>query len=354
MFIALALAVVLQQAPASEPFDAEARIQEAIAVVRPVAYRTADADWTAIEADMRARSAGARDTVDMLPAYAALLHGLGDNHSFIQPTEDASQGWQARYGERRMLPDVPPRARPTSTFMGRRGVTHRAAPVNASRSVEVVVVPAVMGVGDAAKAYASDLFSALADAQPMTCGYILDLRGNTGGNIWPMLTGLSPLTGDGPAGSAVDAAGIIETYADIREGSAVITVEEGRGHVLMSVEGWRATPGLAEAPVALLIDDGVFSSGEGVAVAFKGRPDTRFFGERTGGLASANNGYRLSDGTNLVVTVAMMMDRDGATYPHGIDPEEAVPAGEGDPADPEDAVVEAARDWLARRPACGA
>jgi carboxyl-terminal processing protease len=355
MFAAVFLAaVVLQQAPAPRSFDAEARIQEAIAVVRPVAYRGAEVDWAAIEADMRARSAGAKDTVDMLPAYAALVHGLGDGHSFIQPSQEAGQGWLARHGERRMLPDIPRRPRPTSTFVGRRGVTHRTVPVNAGRNAEAVVVPAVMGADQAAKTYASDLFRALADAAPKTCAFILDLRGNTGGNIWPMLTGLSPLTGDGPAGRAVDAAGAVETYADIRQGSAVITAEEGRGQMLISVEGWRAAPGLTGAPVALLIDDGVSSSGEGVAVAFKGRPGARFFGERTSGRASATNGYPLSDGTNLVVTIAMMLDRDGATYPHGLDPDVAVAAGEGDPGDPEDAVVEAARDWLARQPACAA
>ncbi|MCS6625505.1 S41 family peptidase [Roseibacterium beibuensis] len=352
MFAAVAIAAALQQSPASEPFDAAARIAEAIAVVRPVAYRSAEVDWTAIEADMRARSVGARDTVDMLPAYAALMHGLGDGHSFIQPTEEAGEGWRERHGDRRMLPDIPPRPRPTSTFMGRRGVTQRSVPVNAVRTVEAVVTPAVMGAGEKARTYASDLFRALADAGPTTCGYILDLRGNTGGNVWPMLTGLSPLLGDGPAGRSADATGAVETYAELREGSAVILAEEGRGQVLMSAAGWRPVPRLAEVPVALLIDDGVFSSGEGVAVAFKGRPLTRFFGQRSGGLASANNGFPLSDGTNLVVTVAMMLDRNDVAYPHGVDPDVAVGAGEGDPSDPEDAVVEAARDWLAQQTAC--
>ncbi len=35
------------------------------------------------------------------------------------------------------------------------------------------------------------------------CGWVLDLRENTGGNIWPMLAGLGPLIGDGIIGGFV-------------------------------------------------------------------------------------------------------------------------------------------------------
>jgi hypothetical protein len=355
MLAALALSLVLVQDPVpNDPvaFDRDALIAEAIGLVRPVAFRSAQADWTAIETDMRRRSEGARDSVDMLPAYAALTYGLGDGHSFIQPTQEAAAGWTQRHGEgARLLPDTPRKARPTSTFVGREGVSHRVVPVASGRTAQLVVVPSVSGAGAPARAYASDLFTAIADAGPQTCGYVLDLRGNTGGNVWPMLTGLSPLLGDGPAGRSVDASGNVEHYAELREGSAIVLAEEGRGLTMMTAASWRPTA-LTQTPVALLLDDGVFSSGEGVAVAFKGRAHTRFFGRRTGGLASSNNGYTLSDGTNLVITIAMMMDRDGSIYPHGIDPDQVVDAGDGDMANAEDAVVEAATTWLAQQPGC--
>ena len=89
------------------------------------------------------------------------------------------------------------------------------------------------------------------------------------------------------------------------------------------------------------------------AVAFQGRPSTRFFGGRTFGVASSNTGVTLSDGVNLVVTTGMMVDRLGQIHPEGISPDETVAHGPGDPANPEDAVVEAAADWLADQPGCG-
>lgn len=206
-------------------------------------------------------------------------------------------------------------------------------------------MPSVSGFGEKAVAYASRLFGAVANAGPRTCGYVLDLRGNTGGNIWPMLIGLSGLLGDGPQGRSEDADGLVEDYAALSEGSAIVLAEQGRGLTMMAIDNWRPIPSLAAAPVALLLDDATASSGEGVAVAFAGRPLTRTFGIPTYGIASSNEGYLLADGTNVVVTTDMMVNRDGRTYPEGIAPDQIVDDEVGDP-------VEVARSWLALQHAC--
>ena len=216
--------------------------------------------------------------------------------------------------------------------------------IDSDHDAELITVPSVSGFGEKAIAYASRLFGAVADAGPRTCGYVLDLRGNTGGNVWPMLIGLSGMLGDGPQGHSENADGLIEDYAMLSEGSAVVLTEQGRGLTMMTIDNWRPIPSLAASPVALLLDDATASSGEGVAVAFAGRASTRTFGVRTYGVASSNEGYPLADGTNVVVTTAMMVDRNGRTYPEGIEPDQVIDEGE----DP----VGAARAWLALQPAC--
>jgi carboxyl-terminal processing protease len=77
-------------------------------------------------------------------------------------------------------------------------------------------------------------------------------------------------------------------------------------------------------PVALLIDGDTLSSGEALAVAFRGRPNTRFFGQRTYGLASANRDFPLIDGARLQLTVALDADRNGKIYANGIFPDEEI------------------------------
>lgn len=74
MLFALLAALSLTPQP-SEPFDSETRIEDAIAVVRPVAYRSRQVDWDALAEDMRYRVEGARDVVDMLPAWAGAWSG---------------------------------------------------------------------------------------------------------------------------------------------------------------------------------------------------------------------------------------------------------------------------------------
>ncbi|WP_284522796.1 S41 family peptidase [Corynebacterium aquatimens] len=65
--------------------------------------------------------------------------------------------------------------------------------------VAVATVPAVSRHDDGQR-YADTLGEGLAATRDAgACGAIVDLRGNTGGNMYPMLAGVSPLLPDGPA-----------------------------------------------------------------------------------------------------------------------------------------------------------
>ena len=96
---------------------------------------------------------------------------------------------------------------------------------------------------------------------------------------------------------------------------------------------------MTRAPrVAVLTDALVASSGEAVAVSFRGRPNTRSFGGATCGLSTANSGFRLSDGATLQLTTALMADRNRAAYGVPIVPDETV-SSDGE-------VVQRAIAWL--------
>lgn len=350
MFATLAAVVLLQTSPAPAPdptFNAAARIREAVQVARTNAYRSAHVDWNALETEMTALSRDAADTADMLPAYALLTHSLGDGHSFIQPPRAVSAAWRDRHGDRDYRPATPSGRQVASAFHARSTVEHRDLINAPHRNIRLVVAPAFAGDarGERAEAYADALFTAVADAPDETCGYIIDLRGNVGGNFWPMITGLSGLLGDGPQGLFRDAEGQDSAYAALEDGRAVINEGENAGAVMAQAPVWRPADRLQAMPVAVLVDDATASSGEGVALAFVGRPDTRSFGGRTYGVASANNGFMLSDGVNLVLTVAMMVDPLGRTHPDGLTPDVVMDTGDDHP-------VEAAHAWLSALASC--
>lgn len=59
--------------------------------------------------------------------------------------------------------------------------------------------------------------------------------------------------------------------------------------------------------------------------AFRGRPDTRTFGDPTPGVPTANEPYRLSDGAPVVLTVAREADRNGRLCDGPVTPDADAP-----------------------------
>lgn len=207
--------------------------------------------------------------------------------------------------------------------------------------------------GGAAVALADSLHTAVRSlATGGVCGWIVDLRGNGGGNMWPMLAGIGPLLGDnvvGYFGSGMEAQGWYYrrgVSGILHPGGGVDTASQ------VTVEPFELPTTLP--PVAVLMDGGTGSSGEALAVAFLGRPDTRSFGLPTAGFATVNRGSRLPDGANMVVTTGYYADRSRVQIAERVVPDESVSGGvEGWPF-PTDRVAEAAARWLSSRPACSA
>jgi len=77
-----------------------------------------------------------------------------------------------------------------------------------------------------------------------------------------------------------------------------------------------------DVKVAVIISNQTASSGEATAVSFIGRPNTRFFGEATCGLSTANRTFNLNSGGKLVLTVSTMADRNMNAYGGQIQPDE--------------------------------
>ena len=75
-----------------------------------------------------------------------------------------------------------------------------------------------------------------------------------------------------------------------------------------------------------------------VAIAFRGQALTRSFGQPTKGLSTANADFTLSDGAQLLLTIAISADRTGQRY-DAVVPDVMV---EG----PQEALLEAASEWL--------
>ena len=154
--------------------------------------------------------------------------------------------------------------------------------------------------------------------------WVVDLRGNGGGSMWPMLAVAAPLLRTDGVASHAGTVGYF--VAPGRPGTpwriTATTVRLGRRSMAPRVRS-PALPG----PVAVLTDPGTASSGEAVAVAFRGLPDVRSVGGPTMGFSTANDSVPLPGGAALVVTVARFADRTGRVYGGELEPDVPV---EGD------------------------
>ena len=193
--------------------------------------------------------------------------------------------------------------------------------------------------------YAADVRRILTDLSAQNPkGWIVDLRGNTGGNMWPMLTGIGPILGDGIVGSFVAADGNMTWF--YQDGKTGTRNPAGLETVSLTLDD---APVLMapSAPVAVLVDSSTASSAEAITIAFHGRPDTRFFGTRTAGKSTAVQPFKLDDGAELYLTTAIDADRTGKSYPNGFTPDEIIPFNSSTmPQTSNDPVVLAAQTWL--------
>ncbi|HZS47210.1 MAG TPA: S41 family peptidase [Blastocatellia bacterium] len=169
-------------------------------------------------------------------------------------------------------------------------------------------------------------------------GWIVDLRLNGGGNMWPMLAGIGPILGEGEIGGFVGASET-EKWA-YKNGQSI----EG-GNVITKVPAPYVLKN-SNLPVAVLTDNFTASSGEAVVVAFRGRNKTEFLGMPTRGLPTANDQFNLSDGAMLNLTVSIDADRTGKTYDSKIPPDIQVKTDWSLYGTDKDTAVEAAVKWI--------
>jgi len=306
--------------PAAGPPSAAAQayLDNAIAILRQNHINSDKADWAQLIAQAHAEIAGAQKPDDTYPAIRHLVAELGEKHSFFKPPPTQAEV------------DAAKKAGPTGVTPG----TEMPIGTLLDGRVGVVRLPGLdtIGPGGPARgqAYSAALRTALQTFDKAAlCGWIVDLRDDTGGNMWPMLAGLDPLLGPAPFGFFV-------AKGDVR-----VPWTRTLGGIVPSPMQVAAPPAFAlnqaAAPVAILIGPKTASSGEMTALALIGRPKTRTFGSDSGGFLSANVPIPLSDGAHLVVTESLVADRMGKVYSGTIQPDTAAGA---------EGAEEAAKGWI--------
>jgi carboxyl-terminal processing protease len=170
-------------------------------------------------------------------------------------------------------------------------------------------------------------------------GWIIDLRFNLGGNMYAMIGGLGNLIGDGVLGSFVEANGMTTDFSlrqgDVFEGTKRWTTLQAKCKVA------------ARPKIAVLLSQITSSSGEMLAISFKGRPLTRFFGENTAGYVTANDDpYFIDKNSMLLVASANVTDRNHKFYMEFVQPDVIIVEGDNFEDLKGDKKIKASLEWL--------
>jgi carboxyl-terminal processing protease len=338
-----------QVSPTAITPDAAAFLDNAIDIMRQHALHAEGVDWVALRAEAFKRAGGAFNPIDTYPAIYWALVQLNDpgSHLRLPPGLYPDQIALMQQAEKEAAATAPAGARvetPVPTpFVSRRLPEGHIVTAQGKKFGYVVLPRCSAKDNDGLLLYAADVRRILADLETQNpSGWIVDLRGNTGGNMWPMLTGIGPILGDGAVGSFVAAGGNVTWF--YKDGETGTRNPAGLETVSLTLQEGPVMS--ASAPVAVLVDGSTASSAEAIAIAFHGRAATRFFGTKTAGKSTAVQPFKLDDGAELYLTTAIDADRTGQAFPEGFTPDEVFPAIATLPQESSDPVVLGAQTWL--------
>ncbi|MGQ3381100.1 S41 family peptidase [Priestia endophytica] len=165
-----------------------------------------------------------------------------------------------------------------------------------------VTVPEFSGNQEEAHKYAETLSESI--HKQYYKGIILDFQNNRGGDMGPMVAGLSALLPDENLITFINRDGD-KQYISLKDGKV-----SGGGSVIQ-VRNNKKVP---KIPIALIINDKTGSSGEITALCFKGMENVKFLGTNSAGYTSGNVQFILYDRRVMQVTSLKVKDRTGKTY----------------------------------------
>lgn len=281
LIIAAALTVVAKYGPDFGlylvPPSAERYGKDALATIGKNGIYSGSDEWKSTYEECLKMIENAESYEDTYPAVKKALSVGGGKHSMLM-TKSESQSTSDSYDE--VLPTV-----------------------SLDGDIAIIKLPDFLGTAEAGRKYAKVAEDFIHENRDKIKGVVLDLRGNTGGDMGPMATAVSSLLPDGEL-----------MYYHYRSYDVPVTLKDG----VISNTG---TGGKSlypdeklKVPVAILTDDMTASSGEALMLCFRGLENTRTFGAPTAGYTSVNMLYSLYDGAQMYLTVAFDKARTGEVF----------------------------------------
>ncbi|RYY19018.1 MAG: hypothetical protein EOO04_22835 [Chitinophagaceae bacterium] len=250
-------------------------------------------NWDQLHKEINAIVFKESDTTNrrlILNVFTRNLRKVGDKHSFFITTATAKSIAKREKNA----------PKPTARYLGS-GIALISVPYcfNSEKSKDI--------------AFANTIRDQIrkVDSRNNISTWMVDLRNNGGGNMWPMLAGLNALIKDDTAGYFISPASNNEQPWPSTNGSLVFPNAKISNYKVRN----------QDIKIGVLIDSMTASSGEMTAISFIGLPNVKILGQPSAGYTTANTTYYLSDGTMFNLATAYVADRTRKAYMTRITPD---------------------------------
>jgi carboxyl-terminal processing protease len=265
-------------------------------------------NWEVVSKEMRRLAAGALTIHDLTPALSYMLEQMGDEHGRVLYNNQVIGYYYSdilKEHQKSFQPDIYFDVQGTKAYLF-------SAQLYNSRIGYIRLVGLPMGDNQKMAKDIQDEVCRLVDEGADR--WVIDLRYNGGGNMNPMVEGIAGIIGDGPAGGATGVSPEDNVQWEIRGGDFY-----NNGYSIRLPN--ECIPD-SLPKVAVLTSLYTASSGEAVAVIFKGRLNTRFFGAKTLGFVTGTDQEVISDSITFFLATSFFRDRNGVVYEEYVDVDE--------------------------------
>ena len=315
----------------------KAILDSVIVKARQTSMYSSSVNWDSLQKAIYVKAENAKTIQELKPAFTTLINGMLDKHGMVRDAKNYSVIAYFTDFSKLNHSDKRTREREISKMVYDTSVHQFEYKLLKGKIGYLKLV--TIGPSVDAEKEAKRIRSAVIElSKSKINGWIIDLRYNGGGNMNPMVSGIAPIIGDGKVGSLRNLTGeklfdwYIKSSNFIYAGYQAVTLPNEpifKKH----------------SKVAVLTSRWTISSGEIVATCFKGRPNTKFFGEMTGGYTTNNNWEIVDNQVILTISTGIFSDRNGVTYGYNIPVDVEIPFEIVEDFEKDKCIIEASK-WL--------
>lgn len=290
LFLVLLFSFICCKTPNPNNISPEVRkyLNEVLALLEKESVNKHNINWDIFGVKVFRVAQNSQTIKDAYPAVNYAIAQLKDNHSYFAQAIQEEEN-----SEEKPLPTLKDEKTPAN--------------------IGYIRIPFFIGDQYQTEQYIKSITDKISQQNnPKIKGWVIDLRDNFGGNMWPMMAAVGAFLDTGKQGYFLDAdnKAVEWRFENGKVYSDTTMLAESKHNISL----------FGKNRIAVLINNKTASSGEAMAVLFKGYDNAKLFGLPTFGVSTGCESFSLSDGSKINLATSVFADRSRRKYGESIVP----------------------------------